>query len=133
MNAAKNWHETDSLGRVRREQRLHESPKFLRAERFREVPVDTDLFGTFSLDSLVCSCKQHDFRVRKARVLAHAAADLDPVYAAGQHEIEEDEVWLLLLAGFERGWAIDSFDEVVIGIAERQRDELSQVRLIVDD
>jgi len=124
MTAEKNWYEPDSLGRVRREQRLHESPKFLRAERFRKVAVDTDLLGTFSLDGLIRSRKKYDLGVRKPFILAHATTDLNAVDAARQHEIEENQVRLSLFAGFERARTINSFDEVVVGISERERDEL---------
>jgi len=133
MAGEQSWHEPDSAGRFRREQRLHELPKLLRAERLWKVAIDADLFGTFSLDGLIRSRKKHDLRARKPRILANAAADLYAVDAARQHEIEEDKVGLALLTGFERARAIYSFDEIVVGISERERNELPQIGLIIDD
>jgi len=124
MAAEQNSQQPDSRGRVRREQRGHELPKFLRAEGFWEVAIDADLFGAFSLDGLIRSRKKYDFGARKPFILAHATTDLNAVDAARQHEIEENQVRLLLLAGFERARTINSFDEVVVGISERERDEL---------
>lgn len=104
-----------------------------RTERFREVAIDANFLGPLALNGLVRGGKQYDARCGESRVSANALADLDAIDAAGQHEIQEDEIGWLPLTFVERTLPIDCFDEVKVATTERQCDQFSQVCMIVDD
>lgn len=115
------------------ELRIDQFAQFPWAEGLREIAIDANFLGPLALNNLVCCGQQYDPRPGESRISANSPANLDAIDAAGQHEIQENEIGRLPLAFVERALPVDCFDEVEIAAAKRQCDQFSQVCVVVDD
>ncbi len=64
-------------------------------------------------------------------IVAHRAEDVDPA-DAGKHHVEKDKIGRLFLDPGECGLAVDCLLATKV-VAERDDDQLTQRRLVVDD
>lgn len=119
-------------GRVA-ENRCHELAQLQRAEGLGKIAIDANLLCSLALRRLIgCSEKYHP-SVRASRIATNTPADLDAVEATRKHQVKENQVRRLPQNFVECAGSVDSFDKFVVGAAEREDDQLSQIGMVIDD
>ena len=111
------------------QQRTHTASELVDRERLRDVVVRAELEPD-DLVELVVAGSQHDDRDGAAR--PQALADLEPVEVR-EHDVEHDEVWILLAEPVERLFAVPRRHDPESIAFERVREELLNGVLVVDE
>ena len=108
---------------------LYATPKLADRERLGDVVVSAELETEHGVE-LVVSGREHDDRHRA--LAANPPADLETVYLR-QHQVENDEVDLLLAEQPERLLTVPSLDDPVAVPLERVREQRLDRVLVVDE
>jgi len=119
-------------GRVA-ENRCHELAQLPRAEGLGKIAIDADLLCSLALRRLIGCREKYHASVCASRIATNTPADLDAVDTPWQHQVEENQVGCLALDFVECAGSVDSLDKFVVGAAEREGDQLSQVGMVIND
>ncbi len=114
------------------QQRVDTGHHLLRAEGLGDVVVGAELQPDDAVH-LVGAGGDHDHgQVGEPVVVADVTADFEPVHA-GQHAVEDDEVGAVRMHPRQRVGAVADGVHVVVGTFEVVPQEVSDVRVVLDD